>query len=111
NFIYGYHYDRRNRLIEKKIPGKGWEYMVYNKIDQLIMSQDAIQRAANKWVFTKYDGLGRPVISGIYTDATHTTRTSQQTRVDAEINPSDPKPLWESKTDTGTGYTDAAYPR
>src|SRR5690606_24900908 len=36
DLCYQYKYDYRNRLIEKKIPGKGWEYMVYDKLDRVV---------------------------------------------------------------------------
>ncbi|RZS93147.1 DUF6443 domain-containing protein [Aquimarina brevivitae] len=65
---YQYKYDYRNRLIEKKIPGKGWEYIVYNKLDQPVLTQDANQRANNEWLFTKYDVLGRVAYTGIKSD-------------------------------------------
>ncbi|ROH98159.1 DUF6443 domain-containing protein [Chryseobacterium daecheongense] len=65
NLCYQYKYDGRNRLVEKKLPGKGWEYMVYDKADRLIMTQDANLRAQGKWLFTKYDKFGRPVYTGI----------------------------------------------
>lgn len=45
NLCYQYRYDERNRQTEKKLPGKGWEFMVYNKLDQVIFSQDANQRS------------------------------------------------------------------
>ncbi|EZH73166.1 hypothetical protein ATO12_19360 [Aquimarina atlantica] len=67
---YQYHYDYRNRLIEKKVPGKDWEYIVYNKLDQPIMTQDASLRkemtgkAWNQWLFTKYDAFGRVLYTG-----------------------------------------------
>jgi hypothetical protein len=37
---YIYEYAHRNRLIEKKIPGKDWEHMVYDMLDRPILTQD-----------------------------------------------------------------------
>ncbi|WP_282079680.1 DUF6443 domain-containing protein [Aquimarina algiphila] len=62
---YQYKYDYRNRLIEKKIPGKGWEYIIYNTLDQPVLTQDANLRAKNRWLFTKYDAFGRVVYTGL----------------------------------------------
>ncbi|MBV7269213.1 hypothetical protein KCG49_08435 [Winogradskyella sp. WHY3] len=61
---YIYHYDKRNRLIEKKIPGKGWEHIVYDKLDRPVLTQDANMRLNNQWLFTKYDAFGRVVYTG-----------------------------------------------
>lgn len=63
---YQYKYDNRNRLVEKKIPGKGWEYIVYDKLDRPVLTQDANLKAQNKWLFTKYDKLGRVIYTGVY---------------------------------------------
>ncbi len=69
--IYQYRYDNRNRLIEKKDPGKGWEYIVYNQLDQPILTQDANQRkihsgkAKDEWLFVKYDAFGRVTYTGV----------------------------------------------
>ncbi len=65
NFYYQYRYDGRNRLVEKKLPGKGWEYMVYDKQDRLVLTQDANLQAQGKWFFTKYDQFSRPIYTGI----------------------------------------------
>ncbi len=70
HLCYQYRYDGRNRLIEKKLPGKGWEYMVYDKQDRLIFTQDANLASASNtfgaqgWLFTKYDQFGRVVYTG-----------------------------------------------
>ncbi len=61
---YQYKYDHRNRLVEKRIPGKDWEYIVYNKLDQPIMTQDANLRSQNNWLLTKYDAFGRVAYTG-----------------------------------------------
>ncbi|WP_261510111.1 DUF6443 domain-containing protein [Chryseobacterium paludis] len=65
NLCYQYRYDSLGRMVEKKLPGKGWEYMVYDKADQLIMTQDAELRKTGKWFLTKYDTFGRIIYTGI----------------------------------------------
>lgn len=74
---YQFKYDRKYRLVEKKIPGKGWEFMVYDKSDRLIMSQDANMFKKGKWLITKYDKLGRVVYTGIIPGG---SRTEMQTQ-------------------------------
>ena len=65
NLCYQYKYDGRNRLVEKKLPGKDWEYMVYDKADRLIMTRDANLGQQGKWLITKYDQFGRVAYTGI----------------------------------------------
>ncbi len=73
---YQYKYDYRNRLVEKKLPGKGWEYIVYNKLDQPVLTQDANLRAQNRWLFTKYDAFGRVAFTGRHNSTA--SRTAMQ---------------------------------
>lgn len=70
NLCYQYRYDTQNRLVEKKLPGKGWEYMVYDKQDRLVATQDANMRLSNQWLFTKYDMFGRVAFTGMFTGGT-----------------------------------------
>ncbi|TKC05249.1 DUF6443 domain-containing protein [Pedobacter frigoris] len=108
NFCYQYRYDGRKRLIEKKLPGKGWEYMVYNKLDQVVFNQDTKQKNAGKWIFTKYDTFGRVVITGLYGDASErpTLQATVNTHADNGL------PLWETRTSNGvTDYTNVALPK
>ncbi|WP_199856435.1 DUF6443 domain-containing protein, partial [Lunatibacter salilacus] len=66
---FRYFYDGRGRLIEKRIPGKGRESMVYDNQDRLVGFQDPNMANASpkQWLYTKYDGLGRVVMTGITT--------------------------------------------
>ncbi|ATP58016.1 sugar-binding protein [Pedobacter ginsengisoli] len=113
-YIYGYKYDGRQRLVEKKVPGKGWEYMIYNKLDQVVFSQDAVQRgkANQDWTLTKYDAFGRVIITAIHnygTTANTSYRVALQGLVDT-LAVTKPE-LWENKIATGIGYTlDRTYP-
>ncbi|WP_326981986.1 DUF6443 domain-containing protein [Chryseobacterium sp. MYb264] len=82
---YQYKYDSKNRLVEKKLPGKGWELMVYDKQDRLILSQDAVLGSTNNnfsakgWMFSKYDEFGRVVYTGFF--ANTASRIAMQTAI------------------------------
>ncbi|MDQ0593719.1 RHS repeat-associated protein [Chryseobacterium ginsenosidimutans] len=65
NLCYQYRYDTKFRTVEKKIPGKGWEYIVYDKQDRVVMTRDAVAKTKGQWFFTKYDKLGRVLYTGI----------------------------------------------
>ncbi|OOG76429.1 DUF6443 domain-containing protein [Algoriphagus sp. A40] len=67
---FRYTYDGRGRMVEKRMPGKAVEYMLYDSQDRLVGFQDGILRASNKWLYTKYDALGRVLMTGITVDAT-----------------------------------------
>jgi RHS repeat-associated protein len=69
DYCYQYHYDQRNRLVWKKIPGKGPEKIKYNNLDMPVLTQDTIMALSNQWLFTKYDALGRVAYTGIYSPA------------------------------------------
>jgi RHS repeat-associated protein len=64
---FRYEYDDRQRMIAKKVPGAGWVYMVYDQNDRLVFVQDANMRVKNQWMGTIYDGLSRPIQTGVLT--------------------------------------------
>lgn len=65
---FRYEYDPRNRMIKKKVPGAGETWMVYDSRDRLVLTQDATMREQQKWMYTTYDDLNRPVSTGLITD-------------------------------------------
>ncbi|MFS4493186.1 DUF6443 domain-containing protein [Maribacter sp. 2308TA10-17] len=112
---YQYSYDFRNRLVAKKIPGKGIEYIVYNNLDLPILTQDAEQRKSNEWLFTKYDVHGRVAYTGKATIADD--RPILQNTVTALP---DTFTLWTTRTTGNTtnaiggkaiNYTPEGYPQ
>jgi RHS repeat-associated protein len=111
NLCYQYRYDGRNRLVEKKIPGKDVEYSVYNALDQVAATQDGLQRAKNtqEWTFTKYDQIGRVIASGIYQYPGSTPGTSYRTALQNTVNAQ--TTLWETRQAAGTGYTGTSWPQ
>ncbi|MCD0476767.1 DUF6443 domain-containing protein [Flavobacterium sp. EDS] len=65
---YQYKYDNRNRLAEKKLPGKQWEFIVYDKRDRPVATGPANSPFNNDtavgWLITKYDAFSRPIYTG-----------------------------------------------
>lgn len=78
---YQYRYDGWGRMVEKKIPGKSWEYFVYDKADKLILSRDIKLESQGKWMITKYDTFGRVLYTGIITGGTRASMQSQANAV------------------------------
>ncbi len=68
NLCYQYKYDNRNRLVEKKIPGKQWEFIVYDRLNRAVATGPANspfqEDKAVGWLITKYDALGRQIYTG-----------------------------------------------
>ena len=109
NMCYQYKYDHRNRLVEKKLPGKQWEYIVYDKLDRVRATGPVLSPFTNStasgWLITKYDKFNRPVFTA-YQDATITSaaRKAFQDNVENatyQIN--------ESKTTTNTIVNSVAF--
>lgn len=105
NYIYGYKYDVWNRLIEKKIPGKGADYLVYNKSDKLVLTQDSLQRKRNEWTYNRYDAFGRITSTGLYTNSVKKSLKEVQQLVDGSTGP-----LWETRNGTDYPANSTTFP-
>ncbi|PVV60692.1 MULTISPECIES: DUF6443 domain-containing protein [unclassified Chryseobacterium] len=79
---YQYRYDGQDREVEKKLPGKDWQFTVYDKQDRPVLAQDGLLRTTTNnfgskgWLFTKYDESGRVVYTGFF--ANTATRQAMQ---------------------------------
>ncbi|MCT4178323.1 RHS repeat-associated core domain-containing protein, partial [Elizabethkingia anophelis] len=106
---YQYRYDGQNRLVEKKLPGKDWEYMVYDQQDRLVLTQDGKLRQQNKWLFTKYDKFGRVAYTGVLDSAPG--RDAQQSNM-VHFGGNNEERSASGFTQNGTTvyYSSSAYP-
>ncbi len=89
DLCYQYQYDYRNRLVAKKLPGKQWEFMVYDKLDRVVATGPAFSPfsdvTSSGWLITKYDVFNRVVYTGwLNSPANNSTRgTMQQAQTNA----------------------------
>jgi len=98
---YQYQYDYRNRLVAKKLPGKQWEFMVYDKLDRVVATGPAFSPFSDVtgagWLITKYDVFNRVVYTGwLNSPATSSARGTMQQNQNTSTT------INESKKTTGT---------
>ncbi|AQX04802.1 sugar-binding protein [Elizabethkingia meningoseptica] len=106
---YQYRYDGQSRLVEKKLPGKDWEYMVYDKQDRLVLTQDGKLRQQNKWLFTKYDKFGRVAYTGLL-DSAQGRDAQQSNMVNFGVNNEERSTSGFAQNGTTVYYSSSAYP-
>lgn len=104
-WAFRYKYDERRRMVLKQVPGADSVRMVYDNLDRLVMTQDGNQRLSNKWSYTKYDQLNRPIITGIYTHGSATDQKGMRLQLSTS--------LFHEKydgTSSTEGYTSTVFP-
>lgn len=111
DLCYQYKYDTKNRLAEKKLPGKDWEFIIYDKLDRSILTQDGNLRTNRKWLFTKYDAFDRVVYTGEYTDNVNLTRSTVQTAANNNAYLLETRTTTSNTIGTSTAnYTNNSFP-
>jgi RHS repeat-associated protein len=112
-WLFAYQYDARFRTTEKSVPGGGITWLVYDPADRVILMQDAARRPGNGWFFTKYDALGRKIMTGRYT-YTATSQAQMQTAVDNYYAGNAALKYFENRSNADFanqhGYTNQAFP-
>jgi RHS repeat-associated protein len=100
---FQYKYDYRNRLVEKKLPGKQWQYIVYDKLNRTVAVGPTFSPFNNLttsgWLITKYDAFNRIVYTGWQT-STSLTSAGRKTLQDSQNSKT--TTLNETKLTSGT---------
>ncbi|WP_026726158.1 DUF6443 domain-containing protein [Flavobacterium sasangense] len=115
---YQYKYDYRNRLVEKKLPGKQWEFIVYDKLDRVVATGPTFspfnQESTSGWMLTKYDAFNRPILTawqiqtGTFSSA---IRKTLQSSYNSAIVLSESKSTSDVTINmVGFRYTNTAFP-
>ena len=106
-------YDGYNRVVEKDLPGSASTYLVYDHLDRVVFTKDDMLDEDEKWLFTKYDALSRPVLTGFYYDPNFVSRSLLQSEVDNFLSAGQAA-FYEKPTSENfalqQGYTNNAFP-
>ncbi len=74
-WMFGYRYDKRRRMVAKRVPGADWVYMVYDDRDRLVLTQDGHTR-------------GEPVLPDIVDKVSSDRKVDQYEEVNYYVEPS-----------------------
>lgn len=96
---YRYEYDYRGRLLGKKAPGNGWDWLVYDSRDRQVFSQDSVLRVNNLWKTALYDGQDRAVLIGM------TTYSGSQATLQQYVDGATASPTTGSYSNSATGVS------
>jgi len=116
DLCYQYKHDKNNRLVEKKMPGKQWEFIIYDKLDRIVATGPVFSPFTNNntegWIINKYDAYNKNIYTGWYTG--HPANTTGRKAVQDIHNAA--TVLNENKTGTGVinnvsiAYTNTVFP-
>ena len=82
DLVFLYRYDNLGRMVEKKLPGMEPVYLIYDRLERPVLTQDGNMRKHHRWRYTKYDAPGRVAETGIYTDVQGRSREALQSIMD-----------------------------
>ena len=114
-WAFRYSFDAKKRMTHKQVPGAEPVYMVYDKRDRLVLTQDGKQRSstAKYWTFTKYDALNRPILTGIKDTTAALTQAAMQSALNSFYTKTWTR-LYETYVGAVAnnvhGYTNKSYP-
>lgn len=82
NLCYQYKFDSKNRIIQKKLPGKTVEYIVYDNLNRVVASGPSLSPFNDNrigWIVNKYDSFNRLIYSGwVNSDVNENNRANFQ---------------------------------
>src|SRR5690606_16899986 len=112
-WAFRYTYDGRKRMTQKQVPGAEAEYLVYDDRDRVVLTQNGVLRVSNAWIFTKYDQLNRPILTGRKDTTGVLSQIEMQGAVNAFYDKAWTK-LYETYVGNATGnvhgYSNKSYP-
>ena len=117
NLCYQYLYDEKNRLVEKKLPQKGWEYIVYDKAARIVMTGPVNNpfdgTVTSGWILTKYDNQSRTLYTGFYNGHTVTAENRKiiKTLIYGQTDNNESKSASDATIDgVSIRYTNTKFP-